>query len=68
MNHNQQDIPLDAGAAIVYRLIDSVVKMLPSEQEKRGDRRLEKAREIAEEYKPMISQRDLDTIEERITQ
>jgi len=68
MSHNQQGIPLGPGAVIVSRMIDSVVKMLPSEQEKRGNQKLEKARGIAEEYKPMISQSDLDTIAGRISQ
>lgn len=68
MSHNQQGIPLGPGAVIVSRMIDSVVKMLPSEQEKRGDQKLEKAREIAEENKPVITQYDLDAIAGRISQ
>ena len=68
MGYNQQDTPLGPGAVIVSRMIDSVVKLLPSEQEKRGDRKLEKARELAEEYKPVIFQSDLDTIAGRISQ
>jgi len=68
MSDNQQGIPIGPGAVVVSRMIDSVVKMLPSEQEKRGDRKLQKAREIAEENKPVITQRDLDTIAERISQ
>jgi len=68
MNHNPQDVALGAGAVVVSRMIDSVVKMLPSEQEKRGDQKLDKARDLAEEYKPMISQSDLDTIAGKISQ
>jgi len=68
MSYNQQGTSLGPGAVIVSRMIDSVVKMLPSEQEKRGDKKLEKARGLAEEYKPMIFQSDLDTIAGRISQ
>jgi len=67
MAHNQQGTPLGPGAVIVSRMIDSVVKMLPSEQEKRGDQKLEKAREIAEENKPVIFQDDLDAIAGKIS-
>jgi hypothetical protein len=39
---------------------------IPSSQAKTGDQMLERAREIANEYRSMIDQRDLDCIEERI--
>jgi hypothetical protein len=49
-------------------MLDSVKKMLPSQQEKRGDQKIEKAREIAQEFGDVISQTEHQIIEERITQ
>jgi len=40
---------------------------MPSQKEKRGDQRLDKAREIAQEFGDVISQTDHQIIEERIT-
>jgi len=62
MDHNQQGIPLGPAAVVVSMMINSVGKLRPSEQEKRGDKKLDKALELAEEYKPMLSESDLDTI------
>jgi len=62
-----RDLPPNAGAVITSRLIDTVVKMLPSQQEKRGDQKLDKAREIAQEFGNVISPTDHQIIEERIT-
>lgn len=66
-HYTDRDLPPNAGAVITSRLIDTVVKMLPSQQEKRGDRKLEEARDIAQEFGDVISQSDHQTIEERIT-
>jgi len=66
-NHAERGLPPDAGAVITSRLIDSFVKMLPSQQEKRGDKKLETTREIAQEFGDVISQTDHQIIEERIT-
>jgi len=44
-----------------------MVKMLPSSQEKRGDQKLERARELALEYQSVLSQSDRNAIEQRIT-
>ena len=66
-NHLDRDLPPNAGAVITSRLIDAVVKRLPSQQEKRGDQKLEKARELDEEFGNVISQTDHQIIEERIT-
>jgi hypothetical protein len=70
MSPDPHSISLAAGAGVFVasKMIDSVAKMLPSGQEKRGDKKLEKARELAEAYKPMISRCDLDIIAERISQ
>ncbi|KAI9509443.1 hypothetical protein F5148DRAFT_1187393 [Russula earlei] len=48
-------------------LVGSVVKMLPSSQEQRGNRKLKEARKITEENESMISQEDRTTIEDKIT-
>ena len=66
-NHAERALPPDAGAVITSKLIDSFVKMFPSQQEKRGDRKLETTREIARENGDVISQADHQIIEERIT-
>lgn len=66
-HYTDRDLPPNAGAVITSRLIDTVVKMLPSQQEKRGDQRLDKAREIAQEFGDVITPTDHQIIEERIT-
>lgn len=66
MSHNQ-DIPPNASAVIANKFLDSVAKQLPSSQEKRGDQKLDSAREIAEEFESVITQRDRNIIEEKIT-
>jgi hypothetical protein len=68
MDHDYQEPPPNASAVIVSTLIDTVAKMLPAQREKRGDHRLEKARELAEEFGPLITEDDRRTIEEKITQ
>jgi len=66
MSHNQ-DIPPNASAVIANKLLDSVAKQLPSSQEKRGDQKLDSARELAEEFESVITQEDRNIIEEKIT-
>jgi hypothetical protein len=66
-SHQDQDLLPSASAVITSRLIDAMAKMLPSQQEKRGDRKLDKAREIVSEFESVISQQDRAVIEERIT-
>jgi hypothetical protein len=68
MDHSLQSIPLCAGALVVSKVIDSVAKILPSQLEKRGDRKLDNALGLAEEYKDLISESDLDTIARKISQ
>jgi len=68
MTHYQhQVLPLNPSAVIADRLIDVLIKCLPTSQEKRGDRKLELARELAVENASVISQDDRDVIKERIT-
>ncbi len=62
-----QDIPPNASAVIANKFFDSVAKQLPSSQEKRGDQKLDRAREMAEEFESVITQQDRNVIEERIT-
>ena len=62
-----QDIPPNASAVIANKFLDSVAKQLPSSQEKRGDQKLDRARELAEEFESVITQQDRTIIEERIT-
>jgi len=66
-HYHHQVLPPNASAVIADRLIDVLVKCLPSSQEKRGDRKLELARELAVENASVIGQDDRDVIKERIT-
>jgi hypothetical protein len=68
MDHDYQECLPNASAVIASTLIDTVAKMLPAQREKRGDHRLEKARELAEQFGPLITESDLRTIEEKILQ
>jgi len=43
-----------------------MVKQLPSSQLERGDRKLERARDLADEFESVVSQNDRNLIEERI--
>jgi hypothetical protein len=45
-----------------------MAKQLPSSQEKRGDDKLDRAREIMDEFKSVIAENNLGTIEDKITQ
>jgi len=67
LNRAERDLPHNPSAVITSRLMDTVVKRLPSQQEKRGDQKLEAARGIAQEFGDVISQTDHQVIEERIT-
>jgi len=62
-----QALPHNPSAVITNRLINFLLKSLPSSQEKRGDRKLELARELAVEVASVVSQDYLDVIDERIT-
>jgi hypothetical protein len=66
MSRSQQDLLPSASAVIASRLIDTMVKMLPSQQEKQGDHKLDKARALTQEFESVILQRDRDIIEQRI--
>jgi len=66
MDRDHQECPPNASAVIALTLIDTVAKMLPAQREKRGDHRLEKARDLANEFGPRITEDDRRTIEEKI--
>ena len=68
MNHSvHQDIPPDEGAVFGTRLLHSILKQRPSSQLKLGDRELERAHEITQEFRSVIGQDDRNIIYERIT-
>jgi len=67
MNRIQNDLQSSGSAIIAITLINSLLKQLPSVQEKRGDRKLELARDLAIEFGSLISDDDRRIIEERIT-
>jgi hypothetical protein len=60
--------PLDAGAVFATTLLSALAKQLPSSQEKRGDDKLERTRQMVHEFVSVIAQSDRRTIEDRITQ
>ena len=62
-----EDIPSASRAPFTIRLLDTIVRQLPSSQLKLGDENLERARDIAVEFESVIGQSDHSIIEERIT-
>jgi len=62
-----EDIPSTLRTPITIRLLDTIVRQLPSSQLQLGDQNLERAREIAVEFESVIGQNDRSIIEERIT-
>jgi hypothetical protein len=67
MNPSPQDLP-NAAIVVVSKLIEAAAKVLPSQQEKRGDEKLDKARAITQEFESVISQHDREIIGDIITQ
>lgn len=61
------DIPPDAGAVGVTRLLDTVAGQFPAAQEARGDRDMELTCGLSLEYELVIDETDRRIIEERIT-
>src|SRR5205807_2169171 len=62
-----EDIPSPSGIPFTIKLLDTIVRQLPSSQPKLGDQDLERAHEIAVEFESVIGQTDHSIIEERIT-
>ena len=61
-----QDILPNLGDFIESKFLDSVAKLLSSSRIKRGDRKLELAREIVYEFESYIPESHRRVIEERI--
>lgn len=66
-NPQSQSIPPSAGAVFATTFVNAVVKQLPSSQEKRGDEKLDKARDLTHEFESVIAENDRRTIEDKIT-
>jgi hypothetical protein len=61
------NIPSNAGAVLATTFVNAVVRQLPSSQEKRGDDKLDRARELTNKFESVIAGDDLRTIEDKIT-
>ena len=59
-------IAANAGGVLMDRMLGYVAKQAPSEQEKRGDRRLDDARALIVENQQVIDSGDLQVVEARI--
>ena len=62
-----EDMSPASGTHFTIRLLDTIVRQLPSSQLKLGDQNLEQARSIAVQFESVIGQNDHSIIEERIT-
>ena len=58
--------PLDASGVLTWKLLHFLAGQRPSAQEKRGDRRLDNARQLARENETFIGPSDLEIAKERI--
>jgi hypothetical protein len=67
MSRNPQSIPPNAGAVFATTFVNAVAKQLPSSQEKRGDDKLDRARELTNEFQSVLAETDLRAIEDKIT-
>jgi len=67
MNPSHQDIPPNAGAIVVTTILNAMARQLPSSQEKRGDDKLDRARELTNEFQSVLAETDLRAIEDKIT-
>ncbi|KAF8265701.1 hypothetical protein EI94DRAFT_1804022 [Lactarius quietus] len=59
--------PLDASGVLTLKLLHFLANQRPSAQEKRGDWRLDNARQLARDNETVISPGDLEIVKERIT-
>jgi hypothetical protein len=59
--------PLDASGFLTWKLLHFLASQRPSAQEKRGDGRLDDARNLALENQQLIGPSDLEIVRERIT-
>jgi hypothetical protein len=67
MTPTREEVPLDAGAILVTTLLNAMARQFPSSQEKRGDDKLELARDITNKFRSVIPEDDKRTIEDKIT-
>ncbi len=67
-SHNLQDVPLSAGAVLTTTVLNAVGRQFPSSQEKRGDDKLNQARDLVTEVRTFVTEDDLTVIEDKITQ
>ncbi|KAH9984988.1 hypothetical protein BJV77DRAFT_1162251 [Russula vinacea] len=67
MTPTREEVPLDAGAILVTTLLNAMARQFPSSQEKRGDDKLELARDITNKFRSVIAEDDKRTIEDKIT-
>ena len=58
--------PLDASGVLTWRLLHFLAGQLPSAQEKRGDRRLVKALQLATDDEAIISPGDMAVVKDKI--
>lgn len=60
------DIPASTGGVLMGKVLGFIKQSSSSEQERRGDRRLEEARALIEENRLVIAGHDLEVLQERI--
>ena len=65
--HVEQDLSSNSIRVVTFRLLNTIIKIFPPQHERRGDRMLESARKITDEFESVISLRERQIIEERIT-
>jgi hypothetical protein len=68
MDPTHQGPPLTAGAVFATALLGALVKQLPSSQEKRGDDKLERTRQMVHQFVSVIAEGDRRTIDDKILQ
>jgi hypothetical protein len=68
MSRNHQGIPPNAGAVFANTLVNAVARQIPSAHVRRGDSKLDRARQLVSDFISVIAENDRKTIEDRITQ
>jgi hypothetical protein len=66
--HTSSAPPLDASGVFAWRLLDFLSSRRPSAQEELGNKRLERARDLAMKNDAMISPSDMAIAKEKFTQ
>lgn len=65
--HTSSAPPLDASGVFAWRLLEFLSSRRPSAQEKLGNKRLDKARDLAMKNEAMISLQDMAIVKEKFT-